>query len=130
MSFSVAALRRCVDLLPQTPLVLLVDDRPPRGDVLASALQSGLPMDRLSVGPAVATVRRDPHAVARAHRAGLGVHVWPVDRPDDVELCLRLGVDVIITNDPQRAQCHRRLSLIRPHRDAVPWTLEEDVSQR
>jgi glycerophosphoryl diester phosphodiesterase len=29
------------------------------------------------------------------------VHVWTVDEPDDVELCLRLGVDAIITNRPR-----------------------------
>jgi glycerophosphoryl diester phosphodiesterase len=28
------------------------------------------------------------------------VHVWTVDRPEDVELCVRLGVDAVITNRP------------------------------
>jgi len=28
------------------------------------------------------------------------VHVWTVDEPADVDLCVRLGVDAIITNRP------------------------------
>jgi glycerophosphoryl diester phosphodiesterase len=32
------------------------------------------------------------------------VHVWTVDRPEDVELCLRLGVDAIITNRPRQVR--------------------------
>ena len=29
------------------------------------------------------------------HRSGQQVHVWTVDEPDDVQLCLKLGVDAI-----------------------------------
>jgi glycerophosphoryl diester phosphodiesterase len=29
------------------------------------------------------------------------VHVWTVDEPADVELCLELGVEAIITNRPR-----------------------------
>jgi glycerophosphoryl diester phosphodiesterase len=29
------------------------------------------------------------------------VHVWTVDEPADVALCLELGVDAIITNRPR-----------------------------
>ncbi len=30
------------------------------------------------------------------------MHVWTVDTPEDVELCLELGVEAIITNRPGR----------------------------
>jgi glycerophosphoryl diester phosphodiesterase len=30
------------------------------------------------------------------------VHVWTVDRDEDVALCRELGVDAIITNRPRR----------------------------
>jgi hypothetical protein len=44
---------------------------------------------------------RDPYigrALALLH--GKPRHRWTVDEPADVELCLRLGVDAIITNRP------------------------------
>ncbi len=34
-------------------------------------------------------------------RAGHRVHVWTVDEPADVELCLELGVEALITNRPR-----------------------------
>jgi glycerophosphoryl diester phosphodiesterase len=40
--------------------------------------------------------------VARLRRAGHRVHVWTVDEALDVELCVRLGVDAIITNRPRQ----------------------------
>ena len=33
-------------------------------------------------------------------RRGYDVYVWTVDRDEDVDRCLELGVDVIITNRP------------------------------
>jgi glycerophosphoryl diester phosphodiesterase len=40
--------------------------------------------------------------VARAHARRKQVHVWTVDRLDDVALCVELGVDAIITNRPAK----------------------------
>jgi glycerophosphoryl diester phosphodiesterase len=53
-----------------------------------------------AVGLAIRSVRRRPGIVAAARRSGLDVHVWTVDEPVDVRLCLDLGVDGIITNRP------------------------------
>jgi glycerophosphoryl diester phosphodiesterase len=41
-----------------------------------------------------------PRFVAGAHRAGLGVQVWTVDREDDARRLLRWGVDALITDRP------------------------------
>jgi glycerophosphoryl diester phosphodiesterase len=53
-------------------------------------------------GPSLRIVRANPHYVERLHQAGNRVHVWTVDDPADVELCVRLGVDAVITNRPRQ----------------------------
>ncbi|HYP17252.1 MAG TPA: glycerophosphodiester phosphodiesterase family protein, partial [Opitutus sp.] len=37
---------------------------------------------------------------ACAHRAGLGVQVWTVDRADDARRLIGYGVDALITDRP------------------------------
>jgi len=41
-----------------------------------------------------------PAFVKATHRAGLGVQVWTVDRPDDARRLLGYGVDALITDRP------------------------------
>ena len=41
-----------------------------------------------------------PGEVRRAHRAGLPIYAWTVNREEDWRRMLRLGVDGIITDDP------------------------------
>ncbi len=96
MSFSPVALKRVRRLAPQIPLVLLVERR------LRHRYRDGaLPRGVETVGLDVAIVRRHPRYVERLHAGGRLVHVWTVDRTADVELCVELGVDAIITNRPR-----------------------------
>jgi glycerophosphoryl diester phosphodiesterase len=95
MSFAPTALRRIRQLAPSVPLVLLMDERwlswRPDG-LLPSGVRTG--------GPGIRLLRSEPDYVERAHHAGNRVFCWTVDRPEDVELVRRLGVDAIITNRP------------------------------
>ena len=43
-----------------------------------------------------------PEVVGEAHAAGLEVHVWTPDDPDDIEAARRKGVDAITSNYPER----------------------------
>ncbi|MBK8464125.1 MAG: glycerophosphodiester phosphodiesterase [Nigerium sp.] len=52
--------------------------------------------------PSVALTRRT--VVERAHEAGLGVHVWTVDAPRDIERMAALGVEAVVTNRPALAR--------------------------
>ncbi|KNB49037.1 glycerophosphodiester phosphodiesterase [Streptomyces caatingaensis] len=95
MSFSARSLHRIRAGAPEIPVVYLMQFVSPR-------LRDGrLPPGVRIAGPSIRIVRNHPGYVARLHRAGHRVHVWTVDAPEDVELCLRLGVDAIITNRPR-----------------------------
>ncbi|GCD98246.1 glycerophosphodiester phosphodiesterase [Embleya hyalina] len=96
MSFSQLSLRRMRLMAPSLPTVFLMEHVP-------LLFRDGtLPRDVRIAGPSIDIVRAHPRYVARLHRAGHRVHVWTVDTPEDVELCLRLGVDAIITNRPRQ----------------------------
>lgn len=96
MSFAEVALRRMRRLAPQVPRVLLMDRVPVR-------CRSGwLPYRARFAGPGIDIIREHPNYVRRVHEAGGKVHVWTVDDPADVDLCLSLGVDGIITNRPRQ----------------------------
>jgi glycerophosphoryl diester phosphodiesterase len=96
MSSSQLSLRRMRDLAPDLATVLLMERVPLR-------LRDGTlpPHVRIS-GPSIEVVRAFPRYVEKAHARGNKVHVWTVNRLDDVALCLDLGVDAIITDRPAR----------------------------
>lgn len=96
MSFSQLAVRRMAELAPGVPTVQLIGKRlrPVRREVLLSASAT-------AVGPGISLIRSDPDYVAAAHAAGMEVHVWVVNEPEDMDLVRDLGVDVIITDHPR-----------------------------
>jgi glycerophosphoryl diester phosphodiesterase len=96
MSFSRLALRRMRALAPDLPRVLLTE-----GPLLPGRV-AALPPGVGIAGPGIGLVRARPGLVPRLRAAGHRVHVWTVDEPDDVELCLSLGVEAVITNRPRQ----------------------------
>jgi glycerophosphoryl diester phosphodiesterase len=60
----------------------------------------GLPKGSRIAGLDKAIIRRWPKTVRRQHEHGHEVYVWTVDLAADIELCLDLGVDGIISNRP------------------------------
>ncbi len=95
MSFSLLALRRMRQLAPALPLVYLMERLPPPFH------DGSLPRGVSAAGIGVHLLRTHPALVQRLHGRGHEVHVWTVDAPEDVQLCLQLGVDVVITNRPR-----------------------------
>ena len=94
MSFSNRALQRAHKLAPRLPLVYLVDATIP-----ALTWDGILPKGVGAVGLDARMLRR-PKVVKAFQRRGHQVYVWTVDHHDDVDRCLELGIDVIITNRP------------------------------
>ncbi|WP_155057284.1 glycerophosphodiester phosphodiesterase [Streptomyces blattellae] len=95
MSFSARSLHRVRAASPTLPTVYLMQFVSPR-------LRDGrLPTGVHIAGPSIRIVRNHPAYVERLKRAGHQVHVWTVDEPQDVDLCIDLGIDSIITNRPR-----------------------------
>ncbi|MEW2510161.1 glycerophosphodiester phosphodiesterase [Streptomyces sp. NPDC046870] len=95
MSFSARSLHRVQAVAPTLPTVYLMQFVSPR-------LRDGrLPAGVRVAGPSIRIVRSHPAYVERLKRAGHQVHVWTVNEPEDVDLCVGLGVDAIITNRPR-----------------------------
>ncbi|MEV6117560.1 glycerophosphodiester phosphodiesterase [Streptomyces sp. NPDC052109] len=94
MSFSARSLHRVRAAAPTLPTVYLVQFLTPR-------LRDGrLPAGVRIAGPSIRIVRSQPAYVERLKRTGHQVHVWTVNEPEDVDLCVELGIDAIITNRP------------------------------
>jgi glycerophosphoryl diester phosphodiesterase len=100
MSFAPTGLRRINALAPDLPTVHLMKRVPLRhrdGTISPSATIAG---------PSLEAVLAYPAYVERAHARGHEVHVWTVDRPEDVDAMVDLGVDVLITNQPADVLAH------------------------
>ncbi|GAB4066307.1 glycerophosphodiester phosphodiesterase [Angustibacter speluncae] len=100
MSFSARAVGRVRAMAPDLTTVLLVDDRPR----WAARRPTRLPAGAHVLGPGVHVLREHPDWVRQVREAGHDVHVWTVDRPEDVDLCLEHGVQAIITNRPSEVR--------------------------
>lgn len=98
MSFSPVALSRMRQLAPSVPLVQLTWDRLRAKWFIEGG---GMPKGVQIIGAAIETVEKQPSLVRKAHAAGYPVHVYTVDRDDQVELCRELEVEAIITNRPR-----------------------------
>ena len=48
----------------------------------------------------IGTLRRRPEWISQARELGMKVNVWTVDRPEDMQWCIDMGVDYITTNQP------------------------------
>ncbi|MBK3625792.1 glycerophosphodiester phosphodiesterase [Streptomyces asoensis] len=95
MSFSARSLHRVRAAAPTVPTVYLMQFVSPR-------LRDGrLPAGVGIAGPSIRIVRNHPAYIERLKAAGHQVHVWTVNESEDVDLCVELGVDAIITNRPR-----------------------------
>jgi glycerophosphoryl diester phosphodiesterase len=96
MSFSRMAVLRMQKLAPSIPTVFLMDR------IWWPYRDGSLPPGVLASGPSIDVLRGHPGYVSRVHAAGGQVHVWTVDERNDLDLCVDLGVDVVISNRPGR----------------------------
>ena len=94
MSFSQMAVQRFKKYSPDTQVVYLAGKLPRR--FRGGQLPQGVSIS----GIGIEYIKEHPKYVEQVHALGHKVHVWTVDEMADVDLCLRLGVDAIISNHP------------------------------
>jgi glycerophosphoryl diester phosphodiesterase len=95
MSMSQVAISRMRQLCPQVPLVYLM-----RESVPLRFRDGTLPKGARIAGLDKEIIRRWPKTVQRQRDRGHQVYAWTVDDEVDIDRCLELGVDAIITNRP------------------------------
>ena len=94
MSFSWVALTRVRRLAPDLELVLLIDRQH------SWRVTKELVTEDWIAGPGIDLLRESPRVARRLRKQGRRMHVWTVNTPSDLELCLELGVEAVITDDP------------------------------
>ena len=79
--------------------------------VATALLCTRWPFQALRRAIALNCVALHPHAsliqaslVAQTHAAGLRLHAWTVDRTDEAQRLLGMGIDGLITNVPERVR--------------------------
>jgi glycerophosphoryl diester phosphodiesterase len=94
MSFSYAALNRVKRLAPDVEVVMLVER------LYAWQLTKNLVGNDWIAGPGIDLLRENPRFRRRLADSGRPIHVWTVNTPEDIDLCLELGVEAMITDTP------------------------------
>ena len=94
MSFSYTALQRVKRMAADVPVVMLVD-KAHHWKVLKRVVG-----DDWIAGPGIDALRDHPSFGRRLQESGRPLHVWTVNTPRDLDLCLELGVRAVITDRP------------------------------
>jgi glycerophosphoryl diester phosphodiesterase len=102
MSFSYVALNRVKKLAPELDVVMLIDR------LYAWRLTKNLVGSDWIAGPDIDLIRENPRFREQVMRSGRRIHVWTVNTPADVDLCVETGVEAIITDSPAMALRHLR----------------------
>ena len=91
ISFSLEACETIHALAPEAEVAYLNGDRTPE-----ELHRMGI----TGIDYHINRFREHPEWVEEAHRLGMNVNVWTVDKPEDIRAMQALGVDYITTNEP------------------------------
>jgi glycerophosphoryl diester phosphodiesterase len=95
ISFSIEACLTIHAMAPEADVAYLEGDRTP-----ASLHRMGIN----GIDYHFSKFQAHPEWVGEAHRLGMNVNVWTVDKPEDIRAMKALGVDYITTNEPSRCE--------------------------
>ena len=97
MSFNWFAVRAFKRLMPGVPRVLLVEHNYPFLGLLTASATAEY------IGPGIELLNKKPRLIEVWRKRGKKIFVWTVDQPKDVEWCLKKGVEIFVSNFPDRA---------------------------
>ncbi|MET0838074.1 MAG: glycerophosphodiester phosphodiesterase, partial [Marmoricola sp.] len=97
MSFSWVALRRIRRLAPDVELVMLAETR-----TQWFRAKPFIDNDWIA-GPGIELVTEHPEVIAKIRESGRRVHCWVVNTPAQIDACLELGIEALITDKPAAA---------------------------
>lgn len=100
MSFSPVALTRIERMAPALEVVLLT------GSAYSWRLTSGVLSPGWIAGPGIELLRENPRLGGKLRRTGRRIHAWTVNTVDDLDLCVELGVEAVMTDKPGAALAH------------------------
>lgn len=95
MSFSYTALQRMERLAPAVQMVQLIEHAQ-----LWPTLRRMVAPNWI-IGPGIRELRDHPRFGRRLRLDDRRLHVWTVNRDEDLQLCLDLGVEAVITDRPE-----------------------------
>jgi glycerophosphoryl diester phosphodiesterase len=101
MSFSRTALQRVERLAPDVPVVILMD-KAHQWPMLRRTIGT-----TWLVGPGIELLTADPRLGSRISARGHAMHVWTVNSPAQLDLCLELGAQAVITDRPANGRANR-----------------------
>ena len=94
MSFSLTALQRANRLAPELEYVMLVD-KARHWPMLKRVVEP-----QWIIGPGIDELTDHPGLGRRLRKANKRIHVWTVNTDDQLQTCLDLGVEAVITDRP------------------------------
>jgi glycerophosphoryl diester phosphodiesterase len=95
MSFSYVALQRMQRLAPHLRLVMLIE-KARHWPMLKPVVEDGW-----ILGPGIDALTKHPKFAEKMAASGRGVHVWTVNTQEQLDLCVSLDVDAVITDRPR-----------------------------
>ena len=95
MSFSYVALQRMQRLAPQLRLVMLID-KARHWPVLKPVVE-----DSWILGPGIEALTKHPRFAEKMAETPHDVHVWTVNTQEQLDLCVSLGVNAVISDRPR-----------------------------
>lgn len=97
MSFNLFAVRSFKKLMPDVPRVMLVERNYPFLGWVPT------PGNAQYVGPGIELLNKNPRLIKIWRQRGKKIFVWTVDQRQDVEWCLKEGIEIFVSNYPDKA---------------------------